>query len=35
MWLAVAGAVTCALRLVRSPFPRLRELQPQVAFPVA
>jgi MFS family permease len=35
LWLAVAGAVTCALWLVRSPFPRLRELQPEVALPVA
>jgi hypothetical protein len=35
LWLAVAGAVTCALWLVRSPFPWLRELQPQVALPVA
>jgi MFS family permease len=35
LWLAVAGAVTCALWLVRSPFPRLRELQPEAALPVA
>jgi MFS family permease len=28
LWLAVAGAVTCALWLVRSPLPALRELEP-------
>jgi predicted MFS family arabinose efflux permease len=28
LWLAVAGAVTCALWLVRSPLPALRDLQP-------
>lgn len=28
LWLAVTGAVTCALWLVRSPLPALRELEP-------
>lgn len=31
LWLAVAGAVTCALWLVRSPLPALRELAPEPA----
>jgi MFS family permease len=41
LWLAVAGAVTCALWLVRSPVPKLRELapaaqrEPEVALPAA
>ncbi len=34
LWLAVAGAVTCALWLVRSPLPELRELEPESALPV-
>ena len=33
LWLAVAGAVTCALWLVRSPLPALRELEPEPALP--
>jgi MFS family permease len=31
LWLAVAGAVTCALWLVRSPLPALRELEQEPA----
>jgi len=34
LWLAVGGAVTCALWLVRSPLPALRELEPEPALPV-
>jgi MFS family permease len=34
LWLAVAGAVTCALWLVRSPLPALRTLEPESALPV-
>src|SRR5215468_281104 len=34
LWLAVAGAVTCALWLVRSPLPALREFEPEPALAV-
>jgi MFS family permease len=34
LWLAVGGAVTCALWLVRSPLPALRELEPEPGLPV-
>jgi MFS family permease len=34
LWLAVAGAVTCALWLVRSPLPALRKLEPESVLPV-
>jgi MFS family permease len=34
LWLAVGGAVTSALWLVRSPLPALRELDPEPAVPV-